>query len=110
MSISPPDRANAGDSIARPIALFKVREYASKDDLKKYQMAESNFALGYFGLGFCNLRMGKSDLAQAAFTRAQQIDPALAQLISDVQQPGGAGGEASAYRHAASFSMRVHRM
>ncbi len=68
-------------------SLFKVREYASKDDIDKYQLAESNFALGYLGLGFCNLRLGKNELAAAAFQRAQQIDSSLAQLISDVQQP-----------------------
>jgi tetratricopeptide (TPR) repeat protein len=69
-------------------SLFKVREYASKDNFDKYKLAESNFALGYFGLGFCNMRMGKMDLAQAAFARAQEIDPSLAQVIADAQQPG----------------------
>ncbi len=67
---------------------FKVREYAKVDDEKHYTEAESNFALGYFGLGVCNLRMGKADLAQASFQKAQAIDPHLAQAIADAQKPG----------------------
>ncbi len=69
-------------------SLFKVHEYASKDDFEHYQMVESNFALGYFGLGFCYLRLNQPDKAQAAFARAQQINPALANLIAQAQQPG----------------------
>ena len=68
-------------------SLFKVREYASKDDLEHYKEAESNFALGYFGVGFCDLRMGKIDLAQANFKKCVEIDPGLAQLCNDVQKP-----------------------
>ena len=69
-------------------SLFKVHEYAGKDDYEHYQMVESNFALGYFGLGFCYLRMHQPDKAQANFARAVQINPALATLVSQAQQPG----------------------
>lgn len=43
-------------------SLFKLNEYANKDDTKHYRASESNFALGYFGLGLCYWRMGRSDL------------------------------------------------
>jgi hypothetical protein len=69
-------------------SLFKVREYASKDDLDHYKEAESNFALGYFGLGLCNLRMGKTDLANASFQKAISINPGLQQVIGDLRRPG----------------------
>ena len=69
-------------------SLFKVRDYAKKDDLEHYQMADSNFALGYFGLGLCNLRMGKAELAEAAFRTAVKINPALAPVINDLRKPG----------------------
>ena len=69
-------------------SLFKVHEYAGKDDFKHYQMVESNFALGYFGLGFSYLRLHQPDKAQASFDRAAQINPALKTLIAQVQQPG----------------------
>jgi tetratricopeptide (TPR) repeat protein len=69
-------------------SLFKVREYASKDDLDHYKEVESNFALGYFGLGLCYLRTGKAELADASFKRAQAIDPRLGPVIAELQQPG----------------------
>jgi tetratricopeptide (TPR) repeat protein len=69
-------------------SLFKVREYASKDDLEHYTEAESNFALGYLGLGICNLRMGKTDLANASFQKAVSINPGLRQVVTDLTRPG----------------------
>ena len=68
-------------------SLFKVREYASKDDLEHYQAVDSTFALGYFGKGFCDLRLGKTELAQASFKEAVRYNPGLAQLVADVQDP-----------------------
>jgi tetratricopeptide (TPR) repeat protein len=68
-------------------SLFKVRDYASKDDLEHYKEAESNFALGYFGKGFCNLRLGKTELAKASFDQAVRIDPRLAPVINQVMNP-----------------------
>ncbi|HEY4328701.1 MAG TPA: hypothetical protein VGN88_03115, partial [Phycisphaerae bacterium] len=69
-------------------SLFSLRENASKDDLEHYNVVESRFALGYFGLGFCNLRLNRADLAAQNFALAQKYDPQLTQLIADVQQPG----------------------
>jgi tetratricopeptide (TPR) repeat protein len=69
-------------------SLFKLREYANADKPEDYRAAESNFALGYFGLGFCYQRLGKSELAQANYAEAAKIDPGLAPTIAAVQQPG----------------------
>jgi tetratricopeptide (TPR) repeat protein len=69
-------------------SIFSLRENASKDDLEHYKLVESRFALGYFGLGFTNLRLGKTDLAADNFKLAQQYDPRLAGVIADVQKPG----------------------
>jgi tetratricopeptide (TPR) repeat protein len=69
-------------------SIFKVREYANVDDPKHYQEVESNFALGYLGLGLCNMRMGKSDLADAAFNRAIAINHGLSHVIDDLHRPG----------------------
>jgi tetratricopeptide (TPR) repeat protein len=68
-------------------SLFKLRSYANKDDLEHYQAAESNFAMGYFGLGFCYLRLGRPDLAAANFQLAEKNDPRLVGVIRDVQAP-----------------------
>ena len=69
-------------------SIFSLRENASKDDLEHYKQVESRFALGYFGLGYTNLRLGKTDLAADNFKLAQQYEPRLAGLIADVQRPG----------------------
>ncbi len=69
-------------------SLFKLRENAKKDDLESYTLAESRFALGYFGLGFCNLRMNRPDLADQNFNLALKYDSRLAPLIADVKRPG----------------------
>ncbi len=69
-------------------SLFKLNEYADKDDTKHFRASESNFALGYFGLGLCYSRMNRSDLADANFKLAEQNDPRLAGVIRDLQQPG----------------------
>ncbi|MCL2647604.1 MAG: tetratricopeptide repeat protein [Phycisphaerales bacterium] len=68
--------------------LFKLRDYAGKEDLDHYKAAESNFALGYFGLGYCYLRQGKADLAEANFKQAMEIDPRLKDVIEAVQCSG----------------------
>jgi tetratricopeptide (TPR) repeat protein len=70
-------------------SLFKLRENAGKDDYDHLRSEESNFALGYFGLGFCYSRLpGKSDLAEANYTQAVKLDPQLAPLVQQVHQPG----------------------
>ena len=67
-------------------SLFSLRE-GEKDNPEKFSVVQSRFALGYFGLGFCNLRMNKPTVAEDNFKLAQQYDPKLAQLIADVQRP-----------------------
>jgi tetratricopeptide (TPR) repeat protein len=69
-------------------SLFKLREYSDKDKPEDYRQSESNFALGYFGLGFCYMRMGKSQQASDNFAMAAKLDPYLAGVIQQVQQPG----------------------
>ena len=73
-------------------SLFKLREYAkeSKESKDKdvYKPFESNFALGYFGLGFCYLRLGKSELSEANFKLARDLDSRLGPVIADAQKPG----------------------
>ncbi len=68
-------------------SLFKLNDYASKDDTKHYRKSESNFALGYFGLGLCYMKMGRSDLAADNFKLAETNAPYLAGAIRDVQLP-----------------------
>ncbi|MGN6368332.1 MAG: hypothetical protein ACTHN5_08745 [Phycisphaerae bacterium] len=68
-------------------SLFKLRAYANVDDPKHYQAAESNFALGYFGLGFCYSRLNRPDLAQENYELAVKNDPRLNAVIRDVQNP-----------------------
>jgi tetratricopeptide (TPR) repeat protein len=72
-------------------SLFKLRDYATKNDkgpdATRYQEYESQFALGYFGLGLCNLRMHEPELAKAAFDKAVQYQPGLQQLVTTTLQP-----------------------
>jgi tetratricopeptide (TPR) repeat protein len=69
-------------------SLFKLNEYASKDDTDHYRASESSFALGYFGLGLCYSHLNKPDLAEENFKLAEKNDPRLAGVIRDLQQPG----------------------
>lgn len=68
-------------------SLFKLVDYASKDTTQNIQEHQSNFALGYFGLGFCYLRLGRQDLAQQNFEIAARLDPSLSTVISKAAQP-----------------------
>ncbi|HVT80892.1 MAG TPA: hypothetical protein VHM90_09560 [Phycisphaerae bacterium] len=71
-------------------SLFSIRENAKKDDLEHYAAVESRFALGYFGVGYANLRLPspRPDLAKENFDKAVKYDPSLAPLIAEVQRPG----------------------
>ncbi len=68
-------------------SLFKLRAYANVDDPKHYEAAESNFALGYFGLGFCYSRLHRPDLAQANYDLAVKNDPRLNGVVREVENP-----------------------
>jgi tetratricopeptide (TPR) repeat protein len=63
-------------------ALFKLRDYADNADRKKddYSEVESNFALGAIMLGKCWQRLGRDDLARAAFERVTKMRSSLAPL------------------------------
>ncbi|MDQ3438829.1 MAG: hypothetical protein M3478_00600 [Planctomycetota bacterium] len=63
-------------------ALFKLRDYADDADRKKddYTEVESNFALAAIMLGKCWQRLGRDDLAHAAFDRVTQMRSSLAPL------------------------------
>lgn len=72
-------------------SLFKLREYAKDKkgapEQDQYQAFESNFALGYFGLGLCYLRTGQADLANQNFDIAAQLQPQLKDVIDQVKNP-----------------------
>ena len=73
-------------------SLFRLRSYAHPDRhlpaAQRYARVESNFALGYFGLGVCYLKLGRPRLAQANFQRAEQLEPAISPVVQKMCQPG----------------------
>jgi tetratricopeptide (TPR) repeat protein len=73
-------------------SIFKLKYYETdakgKLDEKHPKEVDSSFALGYFGLGFCNLRMGKDQLADANFQLAIQRQPSLARVVEEAKKPG----------------------
>lgn len=72
-------------------SLFKLREYAKDKkgapEQDQYQAFESNFALGYFGLGLCYLREGQNDLANQNFGLAIKLQPQLKDVIDQLHDP-----------------------
>jgi len=73
-------------------SLFGLRKYADTDDKdippsQQYDQIESNFVLGYFGLGVCYLESGDKDLANANFKRAEQLNPSIEPLVQQMLQP-----------------------
>lgn len=70
-------------------SLFKLRDYATDSkkgpESSRYAEYESQFALGYFGLGLSNLRLGEPQLAEASFAKAQQYEPGLATAIAQTK-------------------------
>lgn len=64
-------------------ALFKLRDYADKKEIKKedYREQESNFVIGLVMLGKCWQKLGRDDLARANFDHAKQLRPDLAGLF-----------------------------
>lgn len=62
-------------------ALFKLRDYADKNDVKNdYREQESNFVIALVMLGKTWQKLGRDDLAQANFDRAKDLRPDLAGL------------------------------
>jgi tetratricopeptide (TPR) repeat protein len=65
-------------------ALFKLRDYADKKDVKNdYSEQESNFVIGLVMLGKTWQKLGRDDLAHANFERARQLRPDLTALFDE---------------------------
>jgi tetratricopeptide (TPR) repeat protein len=63
-------------------ALFKLRDYADKQDVKdNYSEQESNFTIALMMLGKAYQRLGRNDLAQANFDRARELRPDMAAMV-----------------------------
>ena len=72
-------------------SLFNLRAY-DKDskgapDPAKAQQIDTNFSLGYFGLGMCYLREGKTELADKNFEKAGKLQPSLLPVIAEINKP-----------------------
>jgi tetratricopeptide (TPR) repeat protein len=84
------DYENARAAFAN--SLFKLRKYASPDSKlppgQQNVRADSNFVLGYFGLGACYMKLGHPRLAAANFQRAQQLNPSISSVIKKMYEPG----------------------
>ncbi len=72
-------------------SLFRLRAYANSSHhlpaAQRYARIESNFVLGYFGLGVCYLKLGRQDLAKANFVRAEDLDPLITPIIQKMYRP-----------------------
>jgi len=73
-------------------SLFALRKYSDLDDKnipagQQYDKIESNFVLGYFGLGVCYLELGEKDLANANFQHAEQLDLSIEPLVRRMLEP-----------------------
>ncbi len=73
-------------------SLFRLRAYGrSRRDARaghRYGWIDSNFTLGYFGLGLCYQELGRHALARANFRRAEQLNPALAPAVQMMRRRG----------------------
>lgn len=61
-------------------ALFRLRDFDDERDELRADELESNFTLASVMLGRTWLRLGRDDLAQAAFDRARRLQPSLGAL------------------------------
>ena len=72
-------------------SLFRLRQYANPNrhvpPAQRYARVESDFTLGYFGLGVCYLHLGNMNLARANFNRAVQLNPALGPIVERLYNP-----------------------
>src|SRR5262245_47456456 len=65
-------------------ALFKLRDYADKKDVKNdYREQESNFAIGLIMLAKTWQRLGRDDLARANFDKARELRPELSAVCDE---------------------------
>ncbi|HWP41241.1 MAG TPA: hypothetical protein VNL70_09965 [Tepidisphaeraceae bacterium] len=76
------DYANARAAFEN--ALFKLRDYADKNDARdQYAEQESNFVIGLMMLGRTWQKLGRDDLARASFDRVRELRPHLAPLVDE---------------------------
>lgn len=70
-------------------SLFRLRAYSknSGGNSNDNERVDSNFVLGYFGLGLCYLKTNRPQLAAAAFQHAQQLNPGIASVVQKLYQP-----------------------
>ncbi len=84
------DYENARAAFAN--SLFRLRQYANpKAKLppgQQYARVDSNFVLGYFGLGVCYMKLGHPKLAAANFERAEQLNPYISPVVKKMYSPG----------------------
>ena len=84
------DYENARAAFAN--SLFRLRKYANANSKlppgQQYARVDSNFVLGYFGLGVCYMKLGHPKLAAANFARAEQLDPYLSPVVKKMYEPG----------------------
>lgn len=65
-------------------ALFKLRDYADKKDVKDdYREQETNFAIGLIMLAKTWQRLGRDDLARANFDKARELRPELTSVCEE---------------------------
>ena len=84
------DYENARAAFAN--SLFRLRKYADPNEKipagQQYARIDSNFVLGYFGLGVCYMKLGHPKLAAANFERAEQLDPSISPVVKKMYEPG----------------------
>lgn len=69
-------------------SIFNLAAYeGDKPDAKNAKPVQSDFALGYFGLGLCYLREGKAEHADANFKLAVKYQPSLSPLVAEISKP-----------------------
>ncbi len=88
---NPPDYENARAAFRN--SLFKLHEYAEakkgESETAQYPEFDTNFALGYLGLGLCYLRDPLADkaTAEANFKLAVKYQPGLASVVAALHDP-----------------------
>jgi tetratricopeptide (TPR) repeat protein len=75
------DYANARAAFEN--ALFKLRDYGEKKDVKgdEYQLVESDFVIAYIMLAKAHLKLGNEQKADDLFHRVEQLRPDLKPLV-----------------------------
>ncbi len=71
-------------------SLFRLRAYSQGNGQASdgnNNRVDSNFVLGYFGLGLCYLKLGQNKLAAASFQHAEQLAPAIAEVVKKLYNP-----------------------